>query len=216
MSLTLTSTTPGGPPNGTKVAFDVVGTAAAPAAGDGFEYVKLDVGVAGASSPVTSANPLPSSDATAQSTLATLNAKTSSFLLAVAQQRGFILSTGKVSLAAAGNFRIRLRNTSSTKNGYIQGRGLGALLAHTVPAGVQLPPARVRRERPPEEALEFRILGKARGRLELTSSAEARAHTSGWGFDFLELRSEGGGAVSWEDNTDVEVACLMMMMDVAA
>jgi len=41
------------------VARDIVGTATVPAAGDGIQYVKLDHGAAGSSSPVTVLNPLP-------------------------------------------------------------------------------------------------------------------------------------------------------------
>lgn len=46
-------------PTATPIAADQVGTATAPATGDRIQYVKLDGGAAGASSPVTSANPLP-------------------------------------------------------------------------------------------------------------------------------------------------------------
>lgn len=41
------------------VARDIVGTASAPTTGDGIQYVKLDHGAAGSSSPVTVLNPLP-------------------------------------------------------------------------------------------------------------------------------------------------------------
>ena len=44
---------------GAVIARDIVGTPTAPAAGDGIQYVKLDAGDAGASSPVTKTNPMP-------------------------------------------------------------------------------------------------------------------------------------------------------------
>jgi hypothetical protein len=56
---TTQSATPATLPPGVALALDVVGSASAPATGDSIPYSKLDIGVAGASSPVTAANPLP-------------------------------------------------------------------------------------------------------------------------------------------------------------
>lgn len=44
---------------GLTVAADVIGTPAAPSAGQQIQYVKIDTGVAGASAPVSAANPMP-------------------------------------------------------------------------------------------------------------------------------------------------------------
>lgn len=63
MSTTTQSGTPATLPAGVVLALDVVGTPAAPTTGDGIPYSKLDIGVAGASSPVTAANPLPVTNA---------------------------------------------------------------------------------------------------------------------------------------------------------
>ena len=47
------------PGSGVVVAADIVGSASAPATGQAIQYVKLDFGTAGNSSPVTTTNPLP-------------------------------------------------------------------------------------------------------------------------------------------------------------
>lgn len=47
------------PGSGATVAMDQVGTAGAPASGEKIQYVKLDFGAAGASSPATATKPLP-------------------------------------------------------------------------------------------------------------------------------------------------------------
>jgi hypothetical protein len=62
MSVITESTTLSTLPNGTQLALDVVGTPAAPTTGDGIPYSKIDVGAAGASSPVTASNPMPTRD----------------------------------------------------------------------------------------------------------------------------------------------------------
>jgi hypothetical protein len=90
MSVTTQSTTPATLPAGTKLALDTVGTASAPTTGDGLGYTKIDVGAAGATSPVTAANPLPTvaslqSDTTASAPLAALNA---TVLITLNGQRG--------------------------------------------------------------------------------------------------------------------------------
>lgn len=59
MTLTLSSTSPAGPPNGTTIAFDKIGAASGPTTGDGLEYVKLDIGAPGASVPLSASNPMP-------------------------------------------------------------------------------------------------------------------------------------------------------------
>lgn len=51
--------TPITPGAGVNVATDVIGTASAPATGQVLPWMKVDVGAAGASSPVTATNPLP-------------------------------------------------------------------------------------------------------------------------------------------------------------
>ncbi len=47
------------PGSGTNIAADQVGTASAPATGQYIQYVKVDIGGAGLTSPVTTTNPLP-------------------------------------------------------------------------------------------------------------------------------------------------------------
>lgn len=64
MSVTTQSTTLASVPGGGAYAFDKVGAAAAPAANDLIQYVKLDQGAAGASSPVSNSNPLVVADPT--------------------------------------------------------------------------------------------------------------------------------------------------------
>ena len=61
MAITTQTTTLATIPTARAIAADKVGTASAPAVGDEIQYVKLDIGAAGASSPVTSANPMPAS-----------------------------------------------------------------------------------------------------------------------------------------------------------
>jgi hypothetical protein len=64
MSTTFQSGALATPPAGLSVAVDRIGTGTPPTAGDDVQYMKLDVGAAGASSPVTSANPMPVSATT--------------------------------------------------------------------------------------------------------------------------------------------------------
>jgi hypothetical protein len=59
MSTTLQTAALATPPAGLAVAVDLIGTGTAPTAGDSVQYMKLDVGTAGVSSPVSSANPMP-------------------------------------------------------------------------------------------------------------------------------------------------------------
>jgi hypothetical protein len=62
------------PGSGTTIAADVIGTPAPPTTGQQLQYVKLDLGVAGASSPATAANPVPVQVGNGTQTMPTMDA----------------------------------------------------------------------------------------------------------------------------------------------
>lgn len=86
------------PGSGATIAMDQVGTAGAPTTGDKLQYVKLDYGAAGASTPVSATTPLPAAPPLALISV-TLSLDTSAYtagdLLAEAQEvAGVALATG--------------------------------------------------------------------------------------------------------------------------